>query len=95
MSRIWLIFSFLDQGPRGPEPRVRQVAVKETTNALPDIGLENEARFIQLLRAVKSDHLIRQTVAPIPNAAGYIQRLVLQYCPMGDLWSLAENFITR
>ena len=82
-------------GPEANPPPLRQVAIKQSLKPLPDMSLENEARFIQILNQAGSDHFVRQITPPQRNAAGHVERLILEYCPMGDMFGMTDSFISR
>ncbi|KAE9368345.1 kinase-like protein [Stipitochalara longipes BDJ] len=78
-------------------PIHKEVAVKESSRKpLQDIDMEVEATKLEALVTVGTEHVTKLLVAPVHrNAGGFVERLILEYCPMGDLFSVRRRFVTR
>jgi hypothetical protein len=72
------------------------VAVKQTSRPLPDAAIEAEARHLMAFKPLGEEHVVELLVAPPrKNAADQVERLILEYCPMGSLKTIRERFIAR
>ena len=92
------------RNPALPGQTVRQLVVKETTGNRPAVdNLDADDEYHQELRQTGSPHVnhtlvngvvIGNAVAQDLPAAwnGHIRRLLMEYCPLGDLQGLLETF---
>lgn len=79
--------------------RVKDIAVKQVSNN----SLENEAVFLKRLAEVGTPHIVKMYGKLIKDAvfetkdikAGDVQRLYLEFCPGGDLYSYLKDFTRR
>ena len=80
----------------------RQVVVKESSEAIPSVDLWQEGTFLTQLRDTKSQHIAHSLNDPLvvdaqaenidPAWNNKVRRLIMEYCPVGDLTDLIERF---
>jgi hypothetical protein len=77
-------------------PLTKQVAVKQTLRPRPHAAIEAEARHLMTFKSLGKEHVVELVVAPPrKNASDRVERLILEYCPMGSLKTIKERFIAR
>lgn len=81
---------------------IRQVVVKESSETIPGDDLRHEGTLLTELRDTKSQHIVHILNDPQvvdaqaehinPAWNNKVRRLIMEYCPVGDLTDLIERF---